>query len=412
MFSSRCNHLLAAASKNFGNFQGSNRSYLNKTPAALARLKRTAGISTTQPYIVDFTRMFSSEDDSNKLPPHKTIIPPMPATPSYIVEPPVRSQPFRGGRPQMRRAPKRRVTQTPMSLQKYGSYPVHAIQVAQSIDIPKVISTVFATKAARKMMERLSVVVQLPRDEQNDSIRFIAVFRFGPVVFFNVSPRDISTFVERIKKCSSDPALSGTERKENFCVHVQPEMLLEEQNVVTGEYCIVQELNMKSVDVISNVMAQSVALDSYNDTVDELLGNFELINHKVTGTGDLNAVDKDKMFRAVARNNSIFIEMVSKVGIKDRVDTAWNLSQYEDIHDGMKEEFDIDMRFEHIEFKLNLIQQNAKFFLDVLSQQKSNTLEWIIIVLIMFECVLSCAEMSGAGEHFFALMRTFFIPSI
>jgi hypothetical protein len=40
------------------------------------------------------------------------------------------------------------------------------------------------------------------------------------------------------------------------------------------------------------------------------------------------------MFRAVARNNSIFIEMVSKVGLKDRSDTAWNLSQYEDIHDG------------------------------------------------------------------------------
>lgn len=312
----------------------------------------------------------------------------------------------------MRRAPKRRVAQTPMSLQKHGSYPVQAVQVAQSIDIPRVVNKVFATKAARKMMERLSVVVQLPRDEHNDSISFVAVFRFGPVVFFNVSPRDISNFVERIKKCSSDPALSGTELRENFCVHVQPELPLEGQDVVTGEYCIVQELNMKSVDVISNVMAQSVALDSYNDTVDELLGNFERINHQVTGTGDLTTVDKDKMFRAVARNNSIFIEMVSKVGIKDRLDTAWNLSQYEDIHDGMKEEFDIDMRFEHIEFKLNLIQQNAKFFLDVLSQQKSNTLEWIIIVLIMFECLLMCAEMSGAGELFFAQIGSFMKPSI
>ena len=130
---------------------------------------------------------------------------------------------------------------------------------------------------------------------------------------------------------------------------------------------------MKSVDVISSIMAQSVALDAYNDTVDELLANFEKINQSVTSTGNLRPVDRDKMFRAVARNNGIFIEMVSKVGIKDRVDTAWNLSQYEDIHDGMKAEFDIDLRFEHIEFKLNLIQQNAKFFLDLLSQQKSQS---------------------------------------
>jgi uncharacterized Rmd1/YagE family protein len=177
---------------------------------------------------------------------------------------------------------------------------------------------------------------------------------------------------------------------------------------VTGEYCVVQELNMKSVDVISTVMAQSVALDSYNDTVDELLSNFEVINGKVMeGTGNLTTIDRDKMFQAVARNNSIFIEMVSKVGIKDRIDTAWNLSQYEDIHDGMKEEFDIYQRFEHIEFKLNLIQQNAKFFLEVLANQKSNSLEWIIIILIMFECGLMCLEMSGAGEVAFGYLGDF-----
>jgi uncharacterized Rmd1/YagE family protein len=128
----------------------------------------------------------------------------------------------------------------------------------------------------------------------------------------------------------------------------------------------------------------------------------------VTTTGSLKETERDSLFRTVAQNDSIFIEMVSRVGIKDRVDTAWNLSQYEEIHDGMKVEFDIDMRFEQIEFKLNLIQQNAKFFLEVLSEQKSNTLEWIIIVLILFECILMCAEMSGAGEVVFASMAANF----
>lgn len=352
-----------------------------------------------------FVRCLSAD---GKPPPHKHIIPPMPPRPSMtVIEPPIRSRPFRpykgsGKVPPLR---KKVILNNSVGLNEYGSYPVQAVQVAQSIDIVKVISKVFATKNARKMMERLSVVVQLPRDDTHDSDRFIAVFRFGSVVFFNVAPREIGDFVQKIKSCSSQPVLTGNEIKENFCVHVQPE-IIEEQKVTTGEYCIVQELNMKSVDVISNVMAQSIALDFYNDTVDELLANFEVINQKVTGTGNLTTVDRDKMFRAVARNNGIFIEMVSKVGIKDRVDTAWNLSQYEDIHDGMKEEFDIVERFEHIEFKLNLIQQNAKFFLEVLSQQKSNTLEWIIIVLIMFECVLMCMEMSGVGELFFATLGT------
>lgn len=64
----------------------------------------------------------------------------------------------------------------------------------------------------------------------------------------------------------------------------------------------------------------------------------------------------------------------------------------------MKEEFEIDDRFDQIEFKLNLIQQNAKFLLQVLQHQKTNSLEWIIVVLIGVECVLMCVDMSGMGE--------------
>lgn len=334
-----------------------------------------------------------------------------------IVEPPLRTRPFRNFRgtcasrlPTVRKSPspspsRRLVIQPPGELAEYGSYPVQAVHLAQSIDLAQVISKVFATRGIRRMMERLSVVVQLPPEqnfgEEKEPNRFVAIFRYGSAVFFNVSPRDTADLLWRLKTCSKDSYLSGNERKENFCVHVQPDMP-EDEDVVTGEYCVVQELNLKSVDVISNVMAQSVALDSYNDMVDDLLANFERINDKViTGEEKLTTADRDHMFRAVARNNSIFIEMVSKVGLKDRSDTAWNLSQYEDIHDGMKVEFDIDQRFEHIEFKLNLIQQNAKFFLEVMAENKSNTLEWIIIILILFECVLMCLEMSGAGPAFF-----------
>lgn len=63
---------------------------------------------------------------------------------------------------------------------------------------------------------------------------------------------------------------------------------------------------------------------------------------------------------------------------------------------------ELDDRFENIEFKLNLIQNNAKFFLEVLHHQKSNNLEWIIVALILAECVLMCIEMSGMGHVLFS----------
>lgn len=288
-------------------------------------------------HVFDQYRSFSDDSEVIKPPSHKQIIPPMPEPPMpepsfVIVEPPVRSRPYRQLRGSRRFFPgsRRFFPQNPSTRQGYGTYPVQAVHAAQSIDLAAIASKVFAAKGARRMMERHSVVVQLPSDEDDEknSPRFVAVFRFGSVVSFNVAPRDVSDILLKIRKYSTDPVLTGNEMKENFCVHVQPEVP-DDGDVVTGEYCIVQEMNMKSVDVISNIMAQSVALDSYNEAVDELLAEFEKINGAVTGSGDLKTVDKDTMFRAVARNNNIFIEMVSRVGIKDRVDTAWNLSQYE-----------------------------------------------------------------------------------
>eukprot|EP00555_Chaetoceros_dichaeta_P015117 CAMPEP_0198262072 /NCGR_PEP_ID=MMETSP1447-20131203/10638_1 /TAXON_ID=420782 /ORGANISM="Chaetoceros dichaeta, Strain CCMP1751" /LENGTH=504 /DNA_ID=CAMNT_0043950173 /DNA_START=149 /DNA_END=1662 /DNA_ORIENTATION=+ len=226
--------------------------------------------------------------------------------------------------------------------------------------------------------------------------RFVAIFRFGSVVFFNIPSREANTILKQIKKHGFEPISQGFERKESFEVVIRPS--LEETARVNGDFVTVKDLNMNSVAVISTIMAQTVVLDSYNDTVDELLATFASINSTVKRTGNFTDMERESLFKVVAQNNSLFIDMISKLGIKDRSDTAWNLSQYELVHEGMKDEFEIDGRFEHIEFKLNLIQQNAKFFLEILQSQKSNALEWIIIVLIAFECVLMILDMSGIGS--------------
>ena len=129
-----------------------------------------------------------------------------------------------------------------------------------------------------------------------------------------------------------------------------------------------------------------------------------LVNNTVTKDGSLSAADKDFLFRTVARNNSVFIDMISKIRIKDRNDTAWNLTEYEELHYGMKEEFELDRRMEIIESKLQFIHENSKFFLEVLQGQKNNSLEWIIVFLIALECGLMCVEMSGYGESMFAAL--------
>jgi hypothetical protein len=255
----------------------------------------------------------------------------------------------------------------------------------------------------------------------------------------------VSEIVQLVKtRHSVQPAPTGTERKENYSVLLkQQQPPIEQQQhelqrpvqrdsgsdgdasqtaqhdslrnvtsqkttpvppsvaATTAEYCNLSELDMNGVSVISNVMAQTVALDAYSDMVDDLLSKFGAINAKVTQTGLVPDSERLFLFKTIARNHIICNDVLTKLRIKDRNDTAWNNGRYESVWYGMRSEFEMDDRFDAMEFKLKLIEQNAKFFVEVLQSQKSNTLEWIIVVLIAVECFIMVADMSGLGEAAF-----------
>lgn len=340
---------------------------------------------------------------------------------------------------------------------------VRSVQAASSIDVVAVLSKVFggagvsrggaaaggdapryanaalsdffaASPPLRHVFGRTNIIIQLspppvdcPPSLSHSVPRYVAIYRFGSVVFFNCTTKEASRLLEQIKKHAVDPMAVGFERREHFEVALQPH-LETASGKITADRALVRELDMNTVGVVSNIMGQTVALDWHNDVVDELLAKFSSVNSSVERTGGFTSIERHTLFQVVARNNSLFIDMVGKLGIKDRSDTgesslsrapldwfecsfeasvsiainfllaAWHLSQYEGLHEGMRKEFELDDRFRNVQFKLDLIQQNAKFFLEVMHAQKSNSLEWCIIVLISFECILMILDMSGWGE--------------
>ena len=154
------------------------------------------------------------------------------------------------------------------------------------------------------------------------------------------------------------------------------------------------QLDGHNLAVIATVLAQSVALDHYAAKTDAMLEAFTRLNSSVERTGVFSALEKRSLFRLVALNNTLFTDVIAKIGILERSNTAWKYLQYADVWEGLQDEFEIRDRFWKIEFKLNLIQQNSKFFLEVLATDKSNTLEWIIIALISIEIVVMGVEIA------------------
>ena len=53
----------------------------------------------------------------------------------------------------------------------------------------------------------------------------------------------------------------------------------------------------------------------------------------------------------------------------------------------------LQARFDTIEDKLKLVQENLKYFLELMQHKKSDTLEWTIIILIAAEIFVSLYDM-------------------
>jgi uncharacterized Rmd1/YagE family protein len=281
---------------------------------------------------------------------------------------------------------------------------VEAFYAAQTIDLAPLAASDLATNVTRRKFNKDNLLLELSsKTAQNDSNpSYVAIYRFGSVIFFNVSPRIQKTMLQAIKKHALEPLAQGLEQKDTFIVCVMPNV---PRSQVTSEHCIVPNLNMNAVAVISEVMAQSVALESYNEIVDSLLEKFAILNSTISRTNKMD-LDKKMLFSKIAQNNRIFIDLISKIRIKKRNQIAWDQMEFEVIHSGMTREFDIDDRFELIQFKLDLIQQNSKLFLEVIQHQKSASLEWVIVVLIGFECGLMILEMTGQGSALFEYAKT------
>jgi len=299
---------------------------------------------------------------------------------------------------------------------------VEAYYAAKTVDLASLIISDFSNESMKRKYNKDSLVLQLSpgfdtqsisadqdhhhyqqQDQQQPS--YVAVYRFGSVIFINVSPRDKSRLLQSVKRYSIEPVATGFEQRDSFGVCVMPDA---PRSRVTSEHAVVKKLNLKAVGVISEVMAQSVALDSYTDIVDSLLENFAVVNSKIATTNEMD-LDKKNLFKKIAQNNRIFIDLISKLRIKGRSQIAWDQGEYEVVHEGMTTEFDIDDRFELIQFKLDLIQQNSKLFLEVIHHQKAATVEWVIVGLIGVECVLMVLDMSGQGSVMFQYAKNLFV---
>lgn len=220
---------------------------------------------------------------------------------------------------------------------------------------------------------------------------FLYVYSFGSIVFVNCPPAKEALVLNSLKnagiKTKTDPIT------EEYAVIEDPKV---KKFTITSSNVVIKKANPSLLKVIARVIAQSVALESYESYFSIIEEKFKTLNQSIEKSGKLRLSGKDLM-RMIAHNNTVLDEIVSGIGVLEKPEAAWESHLIDSFHTRLSDEFELEERFENLNSKLNFVQDNYKVFLEGFRSKYEAKLEWAIIILIFVEIVLFVYELFTVG---------------
>ena len=279
---------------------------------------------------------------------------------------------------------------SPPSVSPDHQITVKAFYIAQRLDLAALARN-YETLPMSK--HRDSLIVSLASSAS--VFPYVAVTGYGSVVFFDVTREAQEEFLAHARAAAVK--LLPQPCADDLRVAVRPS--LAGWSKLAQDTLELRALDTNNLRVVSSVLAQSVALSHFEQQVDALLEIFTSLNADMERTAGALRLPRERLFQLVAQNNNILTDVIARVGLLSRSDAAWAAQQYHEVFSALRADFELDDRFENLHFKLDLIGKQLHFNLDILQNRKSDSLEWIIIVLISVEIVVSAAGLAMGIAH-------------
>lgn len=253
-------------------------------------------------------------------------------------------------------------------------YPVEAYSYASRFILRDVASWFPAN--LQKRWSKTHFVVELDGD------RLVFVYDFGAIVFVNVSDEEremiVRTFDAKLPHEPHPPL------RESFLIEVRPSAPTE----VTFDRVVVPEIAPTTVDVVALVVAQSVAIDYYDEDVQEILDRIGAVAGEVAKKGSPRGRMRDFM-RFVGAAIGSQVEIISAISLLDKPDLTWENEAADRLHDKLRNHLEIPERYKALEAKLSTIRESLQTLIEFSQTRRMLVLEASIVALIVAEILLN-----------------------
>jgi len=218
----------------------------------------------------------------------------------------------------------------------------------------------------------------------------VLVFSFGSVVFVNHQAKEITAFFRYLHSFEPQIDMQNAGRfTDDYSLHAEATDTIE----LTDEYAVVPEHEVFYPELISTVLAKSVALERIEEQLGRINDKLEIMLDRLE-KGKLRIGNKE-LARTTARIVLHEYNTLAYVMILDKPEITWTNSNAGEFYDRMMEFFELNDRYKILKNKTEVLYHIMEGFSTISHSMRGLFVEWIVVILIVIEVILSVLQIVG-----------------
>lgn len=212
------------------------------------------------------------------------------------------------------------------------------------------------------------------------------LFRYGVAVFFDVAAMEEVSFLGRLRPFVARPYERPETEEIEIAVEPQAKDGVRPGSIVL-EACTIERLQL-----VADILSKSVLLALYESRVSAEFDRVEPLATDLAERGRIPGHER-ALLKGIGAMLLIESRMVGRAEISEKPELLWEQPGLESLFVRLQDEFEIRERHQALERKLNLLSHMAQSVQQMLSARHGIRVEWYIVILIVFEILLTLYEL-------------------
>ena len=235
-------------------------------------------------------------------------------------------------------------------------------------------------------LERTDVLSTAPLAFRAGKDGVVTVFRYGVVVLFDLSVLEEDEVLRGLQARVIGPIEPREE--EVATIQVTPD---KDEQILPGGPIQLRVVTPEHMIVIADALAKSVVLARDEREVSSVIEVIEPFARQLAEKGRTPG-GRRVILKHIGNALLVQHRVSGRVAVAEKPDVVWDRPDLERLYARLQDEYELKERADALSRKLAVISDTAEVLTDMIDTARSLRLEFIIVVLILFEIVITAYQ--------------------